>query len=67
MSRPNRWNAARDAHDAAIRAAATARKPRPVRNVLPMPRVLGWMAWVLAAAAAYRYVPELVPLVLEFI
>lgn len=64
MSRPNRYNAARDAHDAALRAR-TARVPRvrwtgPQGRSVPLVTVLRWAAVVLLAAAAYGYLPAIV-------
>lgn len=48
-----------DAHAGLSAARNTA--PRPVRKSrapLPASRVLGWMAWVVVAAAAYHYLPH---------
>ena len=57
-----------DAHAGLSAARNTA--PRPVRKpraTLPASRVLGWMVWVVVAAAAYRYLPQLAAIVREFI
>lgn len=61
--RPNRYNAARDAHDTALRAGAS-RVPRvrwtgPVGRSVPLVRVLRWAAVAMAAAATYAYLPAL--------
>lgn len=46
--RPNRYNAARDKHDAAIRCPE--RKPYIKPKSLPLTRVLKWMFYVVIAA-----------------
>lgn len=56
--RPNRYNAARDAHDAALRCPA--RKVAKPSRSLPLSRVLRWMAWAVVAAVAYSYAAPIV-------
>ena len=59
MSRkPNRWNAARDAHDAAMRCPPHRTPYRRPTYSLPATRVLRWMVWVVVAAAAFHYLPH---------
>lgn len=65
VKRPNRWNAARDLHDAALRNPP--RKPRKSYTLptwsLPLPRVLRWMgAAVLLAFAFFMFRSALVDL-----
>lgn len=57
-----------DAHAGLSAARNTA--PRPVRKPrasLPASRVLGWMAWVVVAAAAYHYLPHAAAIVRGFL
>ena len=56
--RPNRYNAARDAHDAALRCPA--RKVAKPRASLPLSRVLRWMAWTVAAVVVGSYAAPIV-------
>lgn len=50
--RPNRWNAARDLHDAALRCPPRKPYARPTWS-LPLTRVLRWCAAALLLAFAF--------------
>jgi hypothetical protein len=51
-TKPNRWNAARDLHDAAIRCPPRDYRPRRPTWSLPLTRVLRWMVAVVLVAFA---------------
>lgn len=53
--KPNRWNAARDAHDAAMRCPPHRTPYRRPAYSLPVTRVLRWMVGAVVIAAAYSF------------